>query len=54
MGHHPFLEAVRIWAAAAWADGELSPAEAKVVRSMIEVGPLGPDDRSVAQRWLRE
>jgi glutathione peroxidase len=52
MGHHPFLEAVRIWAAAAWADGELSPAEAKVVRSMIEVGPLGPDDRSVAQRWL--
>lgn len=52
MAHHPFLEAVRIWAAAAWADGELSPAEAKVVRGMIEVGPLGADDRAVAQRWL--
>jgi glutathione peroxidase len=52
MTHHPFLEAVRIWAAAAWADGELSPAEAQVVRRLIEVGPLGPDDRAAAQRWL--
>jgi glutathione peroxidase len=48
----PFLEAVRIMAAVAWADGTLGVEEAEQVRRMIEVGPLSPDERTFARGWL--
>ncbi len=48
----PFLEAVRIMAAVAWADGHLGTEEAEMVRRMIEVGPLSTDERTFARGWL--
>jgi len=48
----PFLEAVRIMAAVAWADGNLGKEEADMVRRMIEVGPLTTDERTFARGWL--
>jgi len=52
MSQKPFLEAVRIWAAAAWADGELDEKEAAMVRGMIVAGPLDEDEQALASRWL--
>jgi glutathione peroxidase len=48
----PYLEAVRILAAAAWADGSIGDSEAELVKQMIEVGPLSADDKKTAGSWL--
>jgi len=48
----PFLEAVRIMAAAAWADGNIGKEESELVRRMIEVGPLSGDEKAFARGWL--
>ena len=48
----PFLEAIKIWAAAAWADGELDESEAAMVRGMITAGPLDEQEQALASRWL--
>ena len=43
------LPIVRIWAAAAWADGRLHPAEAAALRRLIEASSdLRGDDRQAA------
>jgi len=52
MSQKPFLEAVRIWAAAAWADGELDAKEAAMVRGMIVAGPLDEQEQALASTWL--
>jgi glutathione peroxidase len=52
MSQKPFLEAVRIWAAAAWADGEISEHEAAMVRGMIAAGPLESQEQMLANNWL--
>ncbi len=52
MSQKPFLEAVRIWAGAAWADGELDAKEAAMVRGMIVAGPLDEQEQALASRWL--
>src|SRR5687767_5111690 len=48
----PFLEAVQIMAAMAWADGTIGKEEAEQLRRMIDVGPLTPDERTFAKGWL--
>ncbi len=52
MSRKPFLEAIRIMAAVAWADGTMGKEEADMLRQMIEVGPLTPDERAFARGWL--
>ena len=52
MSEKPFVEAVRILAAMAWADGSMDPNEEKMLRSMIEVGPLDADEKAKARSWL--
>lgn len=47
------LRILRLWAAAAWADGELHPAEAAALERLIEASDdLAPDERLEAQRLL--
>lgn|GEM_PF-74642 len=52
MSEKPFLEAVRILAATAWADGEIDDSEAAMIRSMIDVGPLTSAEKTTATAWL--
>jgi hypothetical protein len=47
------LPIIRIWAAAAWADGVLHPAEAAALRRLIDAeGELGAEERKAALRLL--
>lgn len=52
MSDKPFVEAVRILAAMAWADGDMHEDEEKMLRSMIDVGPLTADEKATARSWL--
>lgn len=52
MSEKPFMEAVRILAATAWADGEIGEREAQMIRAMIDVGPLTDAEKTSATAWL--
>lgn len=52
MSQKPYLEAVRILAAAAWSDGSIGEEETAAVRQMIDVGPLDADEKAAATSWL--
>jgi tellurite resistance protein len=48
------LRIIRIWAAAAWADGKLHPAEDAALRRLIDASDdLSPEERQEAFRTLK-
>lgn len=46
------LLAVKIWAAAAWADGVIVEAEAHGMKAVISVAKLTDDEKKTALSWL--
>jgi tellurite resistance protein len=48
------IKIIRVWAAAAWADGKLHNAEAAALRRLIDASDdLGPDERKEAMDYLK-
>ncbi|NVB43160.1 TerB family tellurite resistance protein [Pseudenhygromyxa sp. WMMC2535] len=47
-----YLAAIRVWAAAAWADGKLVPREAAAMRGIVERFPLNDKERALALGWI--
>ena len=47
-----FATAVKVWAAAAWADGVISPEEAMVMRAIVSSAKLTDDEKQAALGWL--
>jgi uncharacterized membrane protein YebE (DUF533 family) len=47
-----FLAVIRVWAAAAWADGRLVEAEAEAMRRLVAVAPVGDAARATALGYL--
>jgi uncharacterized membrane protein YebE (DUF533 family) len=48
----PYMSVLRIWAAVAWADGVVAPAEAEALRRLIAAAPVSPAEREIALAWL--
>jgi tellurite resistance protein len=48
------MSVLRVWAATAWADGVIAPAEAEVLRRLIAVAPIQQPERAAALGWLDE
>jgi uncharacterized membrane protein YebE (DUF533 family) len=48
----PYMAVLRVWAAMAWADGVIAPAEAEALRRLVAVAPIQPAEREVALAWL--
>jgi tellurite resistance protein len=46
------LEVIRVWAAIAWADGSLAPAEAEGLRRLIQHADLTDAERAAAADFL--
>lgn len=47
------LRTLRLWAAAAWADGKLHPSEAEALRRLLDASDdLTPAERAQAERFL--
>lgn len=47
-----FLSAIKIWAAAAWADGVITEEEQAAMRALIDSTPLEESERGEALGWL--
>ncbi|MCA9699236.1 MAG: TerB family tellurite resistance protein [Myxococcales bacterium] len=47
-----YMAAIRVWAAAAWADGVIVPQEADAMRRIIRNFPLEPEERETALGWI--
>lgn len=54
MSEPPFLSIVRIWAAMAWADGVIVPAEATAMKEFISLAPLDEKEQAKARSWLKK
>lgn len=54
MSESSFLSIVRIWAAMAWADGVIVPAEAKAMKEFISLSPLDEKEQKTARSWLKQ
>jgi tellurite resistance protein len=48
------MSVLRVWAAMAWADGVVAPAEAEALRRLIAVAPIEESERATALGWLDE
>jgi uncharacterized membrane protein YebE (DUF533 family) len=48
------MSVLRVWAATAWADGVVAPAEAEALRRLIAVAPITEEERATALGWLDE
>ena len=48
------MSVLRVWAALAWADGVVAPAEAEALRRLIAVAPIEEEERETALGWLDE
>jgi uncharacterized membrane protein YebE (DUF533 family) len=46
------LTAVKIWAAAAWADGVIVESEAMTMKAIISVAKLTDAERAIASGWV--
>lgn len=46
------LTAIKVWAAAAWADGVIVPAEAMTMRAIISAAKLTDSEKKVASMWI--
>jgi uncharacterized membrane protein YebE (DUF533 family) len=53
-GESPYMSVLRVWAALAWADGVVAPAEAEALRRLIAVAPIEEAERATALAWLDE
>lgn len=53
-GESPYMSVLRVWAATAWADGVVAPAEAEALRRLIAVAPIAEAERGTALSWLDE
>ncbi|HTE55073.1 MAG TPA: DUF533 domain-containing protein [Kofleriaceae bacterium] len=51
-GETPYMSVIRVWAAMAWADGVVAPAEAEALRRLIAVAPIAEAERAIALGWL--
>lgn len=51
-GESPLLTVITMWAAVAWADGVLAPAEADSLHRLIDGAQLGDAERAAATRLL--
>ena len=49
-----FLQVIRVWAALAWADGEVVEQEARALDRLIEAAGLSAGDAERARSFLRE
>ncbi|MCG8417556.1 MAG: hypothetical protein MJE77_06375 [Proteobacteria bacterium] len=47
-----FLSVIRVWAALAWSDGVIVPAEAAAMRKVIGAAALTDEERATALSWL--
>jgi uncharacterized membrane protein YebE (DUF533 family) len=47
-----FLAVIRVWAAAAWADGRIVDAEAEAMKRLIAVAPIDDEDKATALGYL--
>ena len=54
MAESAFFSTLRVWAAMAWADGVIVPAEASAMKEFINLAPLEPGERTTAMSWLKE
>ena len=48
------LNVIRVWAAIAWADGALAPAEADGLRRLVSSADLTDQERAAAARFVSE
>jgi tellurite resistance protein len=48
------MSVIRVWAAMAWADGVVAPAEAEALRRLIAVAPIEESERATALGFLDE
>lgn len=48
------LTAIKTWAAVAWADGKLVPAERAMMKAIIEAAKISDPERAVAATYLDE
>lgn len=48
----PFLSVIRIWAALAWADGVIAPAETVALEKLIASAKITDEERKIALSWL--
>lgn len=54
MGESQILSVIRMWAAVAWADGVMSPAEAESLGRLIRTADLTDAERAAAGPYLTE
>jgi uncharacterized membrane protein YebE (DUF533 family) len=54
MAESQMLTVIRVWAAVAWADGVISPAEADGFRRLIDASSLNEEERAAARGFLLE
>ena len=47
-----FMQAAKLWAAAAWSDGVISDEERIGMAVIIKLAELDDDDEAIAMRWL--
>lgn len=48
------MSVLQVWAAIAWADGVIAPAEAEAMRRLIAAAPIDEAERVEATTWLTE
>lgn len=54
MSESAYMSVLRVWAAVAWADGVIVPAEAEALRRLVAVAPIQAAEREIALSWLKE
>lgn len=54
MAESQMLTVIRVWAAVAWADGVIAPAEADGFRRLIDASALTDEERAIARHFLIE
>lgn len=52
MAESQALSTIRVWAAVAWADGALAPAEATALNRLIRSAGLAADEMAIANSFL--
>ena len=54
MSENSYMSVLQVWAAMAWADGVVAPAEAEAMRRLIAAAPINESEREQARVWLTE
>jgi hypothetical protein len=48
------MSVLKVWAAMAWADDVMAPAEAEALRRLVDSAPISDAEREVALGWIRQ